>query len=58
MTSQQNLDTAARIGARAGQSFLDTGIWPRCPFRGDALADLALAWGRAVFAVVGPAVRS
>jgi hypothetical protein len=50
-------DVAARMGARAGQSFLDTGIWPRCPFRGNALAGLALVWGRAVFSVTGPALR-
>jgi hypothetical protein len=46
------------MGGRAGQSFLDTGVWPRCPFRTDAVADLALAWGRGVFEVVGPALKA
>lgn len=59
MTAQQKaLDAATRMGGRAGQSFLDTGIWPRCPFRTDAVADLALAWGRGVFEVVGPALKA
>jgi hypothetical protein len=57
VTTQPALILAARMGARAGQSFLDTGMWPRCPFRTAALADVALVWTRAVFNVTGPALR-
>lgn len=56
MTSQEALDTAARMGRRAGQSFVDTGIWPRNPFRSAAVSDLAVAWRDGVFEVVGPVV--
>jgi hypothetical protein len=57
MTKQATLELAARIGARAGQSFVDTGIWPRCPFRHPSTTDLARAWRDAVFDVVGPMVQ-
>lgn len=55
--TQSALDAAAALGASAGQSFLDTGIWPRCPFRKPDVAPLAKAWRRQVFAVVGPALQ-
>ena len=57
MSRQPTLELAARIGARAGRSFVDSGIGPRCPFRHPVhrgpCASLA---GRGVD-VVGPMVR-
>lgn len=57
MVSATALATAERIGARAGQSFLDTGIWPRTPFRdetGRVVAEVARAWRDGLFAVIRP----
>ena len=48
------LEIAARLGTRGGQSFVRTGIWPRNPFRTDAVEDLARVWFAAVTAVTGP----
>lgn len=56
MSSEKAIAAAGTVGARAGQGFLDTGIWPRCPFRGEPVADLADAWTAALFAVVGPVI--
>lgn len=41
-----------RMGTRAGHRWLASGIWPRCPFRSARLQPLALAWSRAMFAVI------
>lgn len=48
------LEISARMGVRAGQSFLDSGFWPRCPFRSEHERPVAEAWTKAVFATVGP----
>jgi hypothetical protein len=44
---------AAQMGTRAGESFRDTGVPTRNPFRGKAPA-LAAAWRRAYFAAARP----
>lgn len=52
MTSQRALSIASRMGERAGRSWIESGIWPRCPFTEPVLADLAAAWTDACFAVL------
>jgi hypothetical protein len=46
------MEAAARMGTRAGQAFVDTGIPTRNPYDNGntALAQLAAAWRRAYFA--------
>jgi hypothetical protein len=49
------LDAAARMGERAAESFVRTGIWPRNPFsiasvENPRVADVARAFDRALFA--------
>ncbi len=56
IASQAVLDTAARMGARRGQLFHDTGIPTRCPFVGDALADVAAAWADAYLETIKPQI--
>lgn len=55
MTAEKAMVAAGALGRRAGQSFLDTGVWPRCPFGRD-LPDLRQAWIDGCFAVTSPAV--
>jgi hypothetical protein len=50
------LEAARRLGTRGGQSWVRTGIWPRNPFRTEALDDLARVWFAAVTAVTAPVV--
>lgn len=47
-------EVAHRIGRRGGQRFLRSGIWPRCPFRGEhpTVRALALEWGHGAFGVL------
>lgn len=61
MASQRTLAAAERMGTRAGQYFLEVGIWPRNPFRDETapvVAALARAWRHALFAVVGPVIAA
>lgn len=54
MTSDGALAAAARMGVRAGEGFLGSGVWPRCPFP-SSQPELVAAWSRALFEVTGPA---
>ena len=58
MSTPQAVDAARRIGARAGERYVRTGIWPRNPFRAPSSDPLAVAWRDGMFAVTGPATTA
>jgi hypothetical protein len=51
---------AYRMGESAGRRFIRSGIWSRCPFRGDhpVVRALAAEWRHAIFATVGPVLTA
>lgn len=52
MSTPQALEAATRIGERARQRYIRTGILPRNPFRADSSSELAAAWRKAALAPV------
>ena len=58
MSNERAIAAARRLGERAGRRYINTGIFPRNPFRTPAVEDLAAAWRRAAFATAATVTRN